>query len=300
MHPTTAIAILDAVARYYTLTRTMIQDLCVPGDSRDGRKTRKLLHQLVSDGLLTRNAMEVVNPAMGAPAPVYSPSRKGCEYLACEWKDDRYLHVCCLKPTWQNLYHWVQVAAFHLALDRAVTLTPEVRVDGWLSEWDIANPDEKEPHKRYRLFTLLREKPRLVANPDAGFLLRVGKHAKAYYVEIDRSTTGLQQLAHSKPAGLAEMAAQQLHKRHFPTTTLDTFSVLFITLTANRRDALCRLFADKPGADLWKFACKDDLIGAWLHAPIFHRCHGEPAPLVRPSTSVAPITNAPSVVLTSD
>ena len=75
--------ILLAVATYYTLTRRQIQNLCLPG--YEDRTVRKILLQLLQQGLLNKTSMEAVNPAMaGMAAPVYYPSRKGCDYLVAE------------------------------------------------------------------------------------------------------------------------------------------------------------------------------------------------------------------------
>lgn len=275
------LAILLAVARYYTLTRAQIQFLCFPAGV-DGRIVRKRLLHLVNDVLLAKTAMQVVNPSMGAPAPVYFPTRKGCEFLAAELKDDRYLSVCTQTPTWQHLYHWTQVAQFHVLLDQALARQQEVQLEGWLSEWDVANPQEKEPENHFKLYTLIRAQPRLVANPDAGFLLSCRGFRKVYYLELDRATSGIQQIANSKPAGFAAMAEEQLHRRHFPEANVDSFAVLLVTPTPQRRDALRKAFSPRPGAALWKFSSWTDVTAEkLLHEPVFYPCTGEPAPLVK-------------------
>ena len=61
------IEVLASVARYYTLTRGQINRLHFPSD-HDGRITRKRLRLLHEEGLVNRTNMQVVNPAMGAPA----------------------------------------------------------------------------------------------------------------------------------------------------------------------------------------------------------------------------------------
>lgn len=277
------LAILWCVAHYYTLMRSQVTDLVFP-DDKDGRITRKHLLKLLEPGLINRTFMEVLRPETGGNAPVYFPARKGLELLACELNAPSLLSACCLRPNWQHLLHWVEVAQFHITLDRAVERQNHVEVERWLGEWDVANPDEREPENRYRLFALLSDpgQPRLVANPDAAFLLKFGNYAKVYYVEIDRATSGIQQMAHSKPKGFAAMAARQLHRHHYPETNLDTFSILLVTTSAQRRDLLRKAFADKPGAALWKFAAASDVTPATLlFEPIFYACAGESAPVVR-------------------
>lgn len=275
------IAILTVVGKYYTLTRAMIQKLCCPND-KTGRVTRKRIQQLVELGLLSKAYMEVVNPASreGA-APVYYPSRKGLEFLACELEDESWLDRCTQTPNWQHLLHWVTVARFHILLDEGISQQDDAHLGGWLGEWDTANPKEREPQKRYRLYTLLKEKPRLVCNPDAAFLLCVSKYAKIYYVEIDRGTSGIQQIAHSKTPGYAALSQMKLHVRHFETNT-ESFFVLNVSPTAQRRDMLRKAMSDKRGAELWKFAAWPDLTpDNVLYGPVWFRCDGEGQPLIR-------------------
>jgi hypothetical protein len=144
----------------------------------------------------------------------------------------------------------------------------------------VANPEEKEPHKRYGLFQLLREKPRLVCAPDCGFLLSLGQAKKVMLCEIDRSTSGIRQTAFSKTPGFAELAIRQGHKSIFPETNVDTFSVLMIALTPGRRDGLRRAIKDKDGGSLWRFAAWEDLKGDWLTKKVWVTCEGNQFPLV--------------------
>src|SRR5437763_1145612 len=125
--------IVESVGHYYTLTRGQINRLHLPGD-KDGRYTRKRLSSLLSAGMISRTQMQVVNPAMGAPAPVYYPSRKGCEWLYAQTEDKKHLATCTLTPNWQHLYHWVQVAETHILLDDAVKKSEGVSVGDWLGE----------------------------------------------------------------------------------------------------------------------------------------------------------------------
>ena len=284
------IAILKAVATFYTLTRVMIQSLCCPND-KNGRVTRKRIQQLVQLGLLNKTRMEVVNPASREGAtPVYFPSRKGLELLACELEDESWLDCCTQTPNWQHLLHWVTVASFHILVRQAIGLQIEASLAGWLGEWDTANLKEREPHKRYRLYTLLSEKPRLICNPDAAFLLRVSQYAKIHYVEIDRGTSGIQQIAHSKTPGYAALAEKKLHGRHFATNT-DSFFVLNVSPSAQRRDLLRKAIADKRGAGLWKFAAWPDLTPeSLLYGPVWYRCEGDGQPLIRTVSGASPAT----------
>ena len=270
--------ILKAVADYFAITRMQIQRVC---REKNDRVVRKLIDQLCRQGLLRRNRMQVVNPDMGMPAPVYSLTRKGAELLAAEI-DERYLHACTITPQWTTMYHTTQISQWHIVLDEAIALQDEASVGRWIGEWQVANPDEREPEKRFTLFTLLREKPRLVANPDAGFLLRVRGYARVYYLELDRGSSSIAQISNSKTPGFFELAKQQGHRKHFEETNMDSFSVLSVSPTPGRRDLLRKAMKPKDGSGLWKFASWTDFSPETaLFGPIWHPCEGDASPLVK-------------------
>ena len=278
------ISLLTAVARYYTLTRMQLEELCLPGKSDGGRRMRKFLTLLRHEGLLNQTVARVVFPERnGAPAPIYYPSRKGCELLAAELKDESFLNVCTLTPNWQHLYHWVRIADLRILFDRAVARQSDVRMDHWLTEWTIANPDERVPEKRYSLFTLLQESPRLICAADASCLLSYRGYFKAVYFEIDRATSGIQQIANSKTPGYAKMAELRQHVRHFPGLSPEIgFTVIHVSPSAARRDMVAKAIKGKPGEKLWKFASWDELRSETaLHDEILRDVDLKPLPLVR-------------------
>lgn len=294
MNQAIAMKILLALAQYYTLTRRMLQQLCMPG--YDDRSARKSLLGLLQSGLVNKATVEVCRPAMGIPAPVYYPSRKGCDYLVAALKDERFYDTCTLRPNWQHMYHWLRVADFHIMLDRAIALQQDVQVEKWISEWDrLKNPNGTGPESIYALFTLLREKPRLVCAPDAGILLSYRTAQKTYYrpwyLELDRSTSGIQQIAASKTPGYAAMAesSRKLWTRHFPNTGDTPFRVLLVTDTVGRRNAIQKVMSTKPGAALWRF-------GAWpelkpetvLFDKVFIDIEGNPVSLVKRLENAGP------------
>jgi hypothetical protein len=278
------VSILLAVARYYTLTRIQLDSLCAPGKSDSGRRMRKHLTALRHAGLINQTNGRVVFPERnGAPAPVYYPSRKGCELLAELLKDECYLHVCTLTPNWQHLYHWVRIADLRILFDRAVALQTEVQMCHWLTEWTIANPEERSPEKRYSLFTLLQETPRLVCAADACCVLSYRGYLKGVYFEIDRATSGINQIANSKTPGYAKMAETRTHARHFPGVAAEIpFTVLHVSPSAARRDLVAKAIKGKPGEKLWKFASWDELRPETaLHEEIIRDVDLKALPLVR-------------------
>lgn len=279
------IDVLRAVARYYVLNRAQVQRLCFPFD-HGGRVTRRHLADLARTGYIGRTQVEVAVPGSGSTAPVFFPAHKGCELLV-EFTDDRsFLAVSSRPPNPHHLFHWLAISETHIALDGALVAQSEVRCEGWLNQWDTANAEETVPEKRYRLYTALRDKPRLICAPDAAFLLSLDGHAKVYYLEQDRNTSGIFQVAASKTNGYAVMAERKAHLRHFPTTTLDAFTVLMVAPNSRRRDALKKAIAQKPGASMWRFAAAPELTPeTFLIAPVWHPCEGEPRSLIKPKTA---------------
>ncbi len=278
------IEILKAVCRYYVLSRPQIQRLCFPKDN-NGRITRRRLQVLVNNHLINRHVCSVYNLGRGTPGATYFPAPKGCEFLAEYLDDERYYSTPTRTPLSHHLFHWLAVSETHITLDSAIQLQNEVALDGWLNEWDVCNPLETAPDRRYSLYTVLRESPRLIAAPDAAFLLSTRGFSKVFYLEQDRGTSGVRQIAASKPPGYAELASRGWHTRHFANANVSTFTILLVTTNARRRDALRKAFENKPGAYLWKFAAVGDLSPTTaLFDPIWYSCHGDVVPLVKPVT----------------
>ena len=250
------IDVLKAVVRYYVLNRQQIQRLVFPTDP-NGRVTRRRLQALVDAKLINRQAMLVCHPLNGAPAPVYYPSRRGCELLHDQTGDDHYLATSTAPPLPHHILHWLAVSETHIAFDDAVSKQDEIKIDGWLNEWDAVNKDESTPERRYRIYTLLRENPRLVCAR-----LRVSAkpagHRKVFYLEQDRATSGVQQIANGKTQGYAVMADGGSHRRHFPEATVDTFAVLMIAPMAAPRTRCVRRSNLNLG-HAWRFASAEDL-----------------------------------------
>lgn len=280
------LSILRVIARYYVLNRQQIQRLVFPEDT-NGRITRRRLQSLIDADLLSRQSMLVCHPANGSPAPVYYPSRRGIELLAEASGDERLLALPTQAPTMHHVWHWLAVSETHITFDEAirsqdVDSTNNVQITEWFNEYDIVNPVESSPELRFRLYTLLRSSPRLICAPDAAFLLSTRGHSKVFYLEQDRATTGVHQIAASKAQGYSVLAEVNGHRRHFPETTIDTFTVLMVAPNARRRDALRKAIGEKRGASLWRFASQEDMQPEKLfHDPIWYPCNGEPASLIK-------------------
>ena len=277
------LSILRAVARYYVLNRQQIQRLVFPEDTH-GRITRRRLQSLIDADLLSRQPMLVCHPVNGLPAPVYYPSFKGNALLAEMTGNDRFLAIPAQQPTMHHVWHWLAVSETHITFDQAIGLQNDIHIVDWHNEYDTVNPAESSPEKRFRLYTLLRSSPRLICAPDAAFLLSTRGHSKVFYLEQDRATTGVHQIAASKTQGYSVLAEVNGHRRHFPETTIDTFTVLIVAPNARRRDALRKTIGEKRGATLWRFASQEDMMPEkLLHDPIWYPCDGDPASLIKPN-----------------
>lgn len=277
------VEVLRSLARYYVLNRAQIQRLHFKTNQGD-RIARRRLQELLSERLINRTQVQVLVPG-SSPAPAYYPSPKGCDFLHSATGDDRYLLTPTQTPNSHHLYHWLAISDVHIALDEALK-TSDAECPEWLNEWDVANKDAEAPEKRYRIYTLIQTAPKLVCAPDAAFLLSVRSMTKVHYLELDRGTSGVKQVASSKTPGYAAMAERALHLRHFSEPALTSFAVLMVAPTETRRELLRKAIGDKPGAPAWRFACKADLTPEkFLTAPVWHRCDGEVVPLVKGGAS---------------
>jgi hypothetical protein len=289
------IAILSALAKYYVLSRPQIQRLCFESDV-SGRVTRRRLQFLVDARLINRQQMLFCAPQGGMPTTVYFPAALGNEMLARHLDDEQHLLTPVQTPIQHHIPHWIAVAETHIAFERAASQA-EVAIDPWVNEWDIVNKDETHPERRFRLYTLISETPKLICAPDAAFLLSVRGFRKVFFLEQDRATSSAKQVADGKSRGYAALAERQLHRQMFPQANVDAFTVLCITPDRKRRDALRLAMNNRPGAGLWRFAAAEDLEDGPFHRPIFYPCLGEPSSITKPSatcTTTGPRGDTPS------
>jgi hypothetical protein len=317
------IAILLALVRYYVLNTSQIKRLIFT-NLPDGRVARRRLQTLADAHLVNRQNVQVCSATNQSPPLVYYPSRGGCEFLRSHFGDDNYLLTPTRTPIPHHVQHWLAVSDTHIAFDTAIALqnrsdsegsldrakpidtfrllfgrilqiddnvinppSSDIAIDGWLNEWDVANKQEADYSKHFKLYTLIRQTPKLVCVPDAAFLLSKDGHKKVHYVEQDRATSGVEQVVAQKTPGYAAMAEDNLHTRHFPESTIPTFSVLMIAPTPSRRDSLRKAMKGKPSADRWRFVATADMRPeTLLSAPIFYPCEGEPRPLLKQKEGV--------------
>jgi hypothetical protein len=274
------IRVLTAIARYHVLSASMIHRMVFP-DRADRRHTRRRLQQLLHENYLRRSSVSIAFSS-GNFGPVYSVTDRACDVLAVYHNDDAWLAVNTKPPRNDRLHHWLDIAWAHWIVTQATESCDAVKLDIWINEWQSTGDVDGNP-TGFVLHSQFREQPPLSCSPDAAFLLEIGGHRRVLYVEIDRGTTGVRRVAASKSPGYAELAARKTHRRHFPTTTFDDFSVLLITVSGNHRDRLRCEVAKKTEhrPDLWLFASRDEFTPeAALFGDIFHDHTGAVGPLL--------------------
>ena len=278
----TDLNILAILARYYILTREQIQRIAAPKLS-SGRSLRRRLTKLRQSNYINKHRVPVALPGRNGAAPVYYLTKEGTRLLASYYDDETFLTARTKHPRADRLNHWMEVNNTRIVIEQAIQLQQEVALECWINEWETIN---KTDHKREQFFlqTKLSEHPPLSCSPDAGFLLSLRGHKKVFYLEQDLGTSSPKQIAARKTKGYAELANRKLHRRHFPETTLDTFTILFVTTTSYR----CRTTAEKISArqrsDLWLCIDQHELTSeSFLHEPITVNHKGERSSLVKPT-----------------
>lgn len=249
--------VLEHLARYYVLTRKMIQEMCFP-HVRSSRSVCERLRKLKKEGFISQAQMQVVLGGQNA-APAYYPNKKTAETLAAIHDDDSFLNILTNPPSTRLLFHWIEIAKLHYQVDQAVLQSDLLEMTTWYSEWETINKDVPNKKLHFSLHTVLRQEPALSCNPDAGFLLQCNGQKKVFYVEVDRGTDSIRRIARKKSPGYAAMEKQARHFKHFPNTNLESFSVLFVTTSEYRRDELMRRLANKESPHLWKAAWRGEL-----------------------------------------
>ena len=249
--------ILLMVARYYALSAPMIHCLCF-AHRKDQRHTRRRLSELARHRLIRKSTANVAF-STGNSGPVYTPTHEGCEALSVFMNDEAWLATYTRPPRLDRLYHWLDCSWAHTVIDQACQQCPAVERVDWVNEW-APIPDADGNPNGYVLHTQFRENPPLSCSPDAAFLLEVAGHRRVYYVEVDRGTSGPTRVAASKVGGYSELLLTQGHRRHYPATTCDDFTVLLITIDGNHRDRIQREVAKhtQHNPELWLFTHRDE------------------------------------------
>ena len=277
------IGVLVMLAKHLLLTRPQISQLCYQGNDRVARDR---LSKMTRGGFVQRKRFREQD-VQGAATFLYMLTKKGTQFLADHFDEPRY----GLKPTKlrQPLFtdHYLAVTDLSILLqEHAIADQSKVSLHTWFNEEETVNFSELDDQKHHRLYTQLRTEPKkLVCDPDAAFMLQSDEHRAVFYIERDRDRNSPRRVAAIKTPGYLELLQKQGHRRHFPQTTLDRFTVLFICERKNHRDRLRLTYRDKPDPKRWRFASvKDVTKDTFLYSPIWYVCDDdEPRSLVQPT-----------------
>ncbi len=275
------INVLELLLMCGFLVTSQIRAQLFPND-RDGSVCRDRLRKLEAAGYIIRRRAEVANPLTSNTMPVWIITERGICLLALRRNDASYLNQ---KPpctrSWQNFTHYVCVADLMLTLRAAVAAQARVQLGPVYFEHTIVNAEADEPSKRYKLYQLQEEPKKIVCAPDAAFEIVVGKHRRAYYLELERGTDTPARVAAKKSPGYAMLRDTRKWRLHYPEAP--DFRVIVVSPTPAWRDSLRKAMKDKSGADLWMFAAGSELTTeSFLHGEVFTTVANGPRPLVRP------------------
>ena len=285
--------ILRLLRRYVYLRTNQIRDALIPHDD-DGAITRGRMRKLAAAGLVRRYQPKLVDE-LGTTPPVFVLTLKGSSVLVAECNDrTQLLEVEPKFDDWMSLNHYCGLAAFHLLLDKAIADQTAVKLHHLYFEHEVIRPDQSDPAKKYRLYTVVTETPRIVCVPDSAFETEYMGYRRAWYVERETGSDTPARVASKKAKGYAGFQTTQLYRRHFPLA--NDFRVLALCPSPAWRDALRREMKDKPGSDAWLFASQTDVRAeSILHGPIWSKLDRDGLALVpAPTPALAPAAELPA------
>ena len=136
-------AVLKTVATYYVLTREQVQSLCC-AEHASGRGTRKRLSRLGQAGYIIKHRVPVALPSTNGAAPVYYPTKKGCEALASYFDDERFYATNTKNPRADRLSHWIASNTTRILVEKAIERLPNVDLIRWINEWETVNKGDSK------------------------------------------------------------------------------------------------------------------------------------------------------------
>lgn len=272
------IEILKTLWRYKFVTTAQLRRWCIPTD-KDGSVTRDILRKMAGAGLARRFKAEVHNPLVTSSVPVWTPTEAGCCLLAAKTGDPTFIsHAMPNTHGWNMFAHYVEVSDLAHTIEMAFAAQEYAKLGSLYFEHDVIS-EAKEPEKRFRLYTLVRDDQgkRTVCVPDFAFEVIVGKFRRAYYGELERGTDTPKRVAAKKSPGY--MAMHEHFKKHFPEA--QDWRVLFVWPNAGLRDA-ARRAVDPTKAEMWLFAARPEITETFLHLPTIYTTHDGPRPFIKP------------------
>ena len=196
------------------------------------RIARRRLQELLTERYINRTQVQVLVPGGGSPAPVYYPAQRGCDFLADYTKNDHYR----LAPT------QTPQAASSVPLARRLRdahrarrgAADQARVSSASTGSTSGTSRTRRSGSRRSGSGSTRCSPiRRVwcACPTPRFFwgwVATRRCTTSKWIGARPAAAGRR----AKTPGYAALAERQLHRRHFPDTTLESFTVLCVAPSA--------------------------------------------------------------------
>src|SRR5207237_5652249 len=96
------------------------------------RIVRRRLTELLATRFLNQIVLQYSPRGSGQGFNVFYPARRGAEFLAEHFQDQRFLAVSTAAPDPHHVFHWLEITNAHLLLDEAVALAPAQTLERWV------------------------------------------------------------------------------------------------------------------------------------------------------------------------
>lgn len=256
----------------------------------DTRVVRRRLNLMLAEGLLAVTRAQVLTARNNVHVPCYYATEKAARLMCQRTGQLHYLLAPTREPYTKHLAHFIALTDLRILIKKAAAhAAPLYTLESYYNQFDVANAATLDPSEHFKLYTTIERTPKpIYCVPDWAMAFRSGSYLMAMYGELERESTGVASAARKKSPGFAGLYEKQLHKKHFPGA-LDEFRVLVIALHSAWRDRLLIEFAQKPHAELYRFAALEELTEeTFFFESVWRSCDGSAEPLFRVRPGPAP------------
>lgn len=254
----------------------------------DGAHTRGIIRSLEKLGYVRRYNPKLIGDG-GTVAPIFVLTILGSAALAQDLNDCSMLLT--VEPNfkdWMSLDHHCAVGELHVTTDRAFERQDYVKLRALYFEHEVIKPDAEDPSKKFRLYTVVTESPRIPCCPDSAMEIEVKGWRRCLLTEYETGADGSPaRVAAKKHKGHFGMASKQLYKRFFPEAR--DSRVLAFCPYESWMNHLRSEMKGKPGAEFWLFCDTRKVTPeTFLHGDIFYSVDKGPFALVPPPVPASP------------
>jgi hypothetical protein len=263
--PPKRIDILKSLRRYPVQYAAQLRDQILPHD-KDASLTRGHLRKCVAEELVRKYHPKLVL-GVGSVPPVYTLTCKGGSVLATVTGESEFLIKAEVSfASWMSVHHWCSLSSLAKIIDGAFEGKDYAKLTAMHFEHEVVAPEEKDPSKRYLLYTRIDNKVCFV--PDMAFEADFRGHRRVCFVEFETGTDAPARVAAKKHKGVAGIVGGKFRKA-FPLA--QDFKCLAFCPNPNWRDALRKEFKGKPGHEHWLFCSTPQVTTeSWLHEPLLY------------------------------